>query len=236
MADENVFKVKLVNQMSSREHVVFNVTPDVVETRNVNYRSLEPVHQPGQIYVYGGTSSRTFNLSNVKLVSRNVEEATENLRNLQLLRSWTMPRFGEGSTTLSNAQRGNQRTFGRQEIDLGETLTFDNQDRTALFGQQQLGAPPQVLYFSAYSNTPLGSTTSQNTKASNQQEHIRRVPIVIQQLSIPYPSDVDYIPAENGTPMPTLMTIDMVLLETHSPGEYNRFNLSKFKNGILEGF
>jgi len=241
---ENTFKVKLVNQTLSSfstavaETVVFNVTPDVVETRNVNYRTLEPVHMPGQIYVYGGTSSRTFNLSNVRLISRTVNEATLNQIYLQRLRGWSMPRFGINSSTLTKEQAALQRKLNQAVLSKRPNAIkeFDEAKLAGKLGEEQLGSPPPVLFFSAYSNTPIGTSFGQSSQASLKLENIRRVPTVIQQLSIPYPSDVDYIPTENGTPFPTIMTLDMVLLETHSPSEFNKFSLNDFKTGTLKGF
>ena len=57
-------------------------------------------------------------------------------------------------------------------------------------------------------------------------------------MSIPYPSDVDYIPTddENPTPMPTIMTLDITLIETHSPTEYENFSLDDYRIGNLIGF
>ncbi len=246
---ENVFKVKLTEQATGTirqsRRVVFDVTPDIVETRNINYRSLDPVHMPGQIFVYGNTSSRTFNISNVRLISRTSKEAANNLRRLQQLRYWAMPRFGLRSSTLNENQRAAR--LGRQAVQQSNVSAEDKAEQIAAlqetveggFGGEILGAPPKVLYLSAYSRTPVTGTSE--TKSGLQLENIRRVPVVLQQISIPYPSDVDYIPTEPGpksksVPFPTIMTLDMVLLESHSPREYERFSLHEFKHGILKGF
>ena len=107
-----------------------------------------------------------------------------------------------------------------------------------------LGQPPDVVLLSAYSKVPgdVGRVSDFN----QQMGHLNRVPVVITQLSIPYPSDIDYIPTapnpnsnsgdKGGVPMPTIMTIDMSLIETHSPLQYEKFSLSDFKNGTLPGF
>ena len=106
---ENQYKVRLsvanrytgmsqdIQELRNRQ-VTFNVTPDVTENRNITYKTLDPLHMPGQIMVYGGTSSRTFQISNVRLVSRTTKEATENMQTLHMLRSWAMPYFGNSST------------------------------------------------------------------------------------------------------------------------------------------
>lgn len=87
------YKVKLTSISNSKDMVVFNVSPELTESRNVNYKSLELTHLPGSIYAYGSSGARTFSLV-VKLVSRTLTEATENARKLRILRSWTMPYFG----------------------------------------------------------------------------------------------------------------------------------------------
>lgn len=218
------FRVSLRNSRNTSEVVAFVATPDLIETRNVNYKTVDPVHAPGQIFAYASTSSRNFNISSVKLISRTSKEAAHNLKMLWLLRSWTMPRFGKSD--LTDSQR-----LDREFID----STSNAADQISVFGldvgTENRGAPPAVLLLSAYSS---GTTATGSHKYA---QHINRVPVVIQNLSIPYPADVDYIPAEgSGVPMPTIMTLDMTLAETHSPNEYENFSLDAFKNGLLGGF
>lgn len=107
-------------------------------------------------------------------------------------------------------------------------------------GNELLGAPPPILLFSAYSR-PTGSTTeasSTNVKTIRWDiaQHINRIPTVIQQLTIPYPNDIDYITTTDNVPMPIIMNIDITLIETHSPNAYEAFNLDAFKEGRLQGF
>ena len=78
--------------------------------------------------------------------------------------------------------------------------------------------------------------------------NLHQIPVVLQQISIPYPSDTDYIntvelqPFPDGTvikggvPFPTIMTVDVVLLETHSPREFTNFDLTAYRQGILDNF
>lgn len=226
ITNENPFIVKLVEQTFNGQpnppRVVFYVTPDISESQSVNYNTIEPVHMPGQIFVYKNTTSRNFSLSNIKLVSRTTEEAETNLRYLWQLRAWTKPRFGINSQTLTSEQRANREIARINPND--PRLSSIEELRARQLGAELLGAPPAVLLFSAYS------------AGNSKMEHIRRVPTVIQSLSIPYPSDVDYIMSTNGVPMPTIMTIDITLAETHSPREYERFSLDNYRNGILPGF
>lgn len=228
----NQFKVKLRSQVT-KTVVAFDVTPEITETRNVNYKTLEPVHMPGGIHVYGNTSSRVFNINNIRLVSRTREEASKNLYRLNILRSWAMPYFGVSNTSL-------------------------------------VGAPPDVLSLSAYSTGPRDTANDlaqssastatnvakfrkigeeQNTPNLLKRErptNLNNIPVVLQQISIPYPSDTDYIPTmdktfgdttiKKGVPFPTIMTVDIVLLETHSPLEFTNFNLKDYRQGLLDSF
>lgn len=234
---ENLFKVKLVassarNSLSNSNRVVFDVTPDLVENRSVNYKTVDPVHAPGQIFVYGGTLSRTFTISNIKLISRTVEEADLNLRRLWLLRSWTQSHFGKSSTLTSTQINYRDRRSLNELTPEEQSLPLPQQQRLA--GSELLGRPPEVLLLSAYSRS---STTRLGGGTQNRiGEHLNRIPVVLQQLTIPYPSDVDFINTSNGVPMPTIMILDMTLAETHSPREYERFSLQDFRSGRLAGF
>ena len=221
--------------------IVFDVTPELVENRNINYKSYDPVHAPGQIYVYQNTSARTFQLSNIKLISRTSEEASKNLARLWVMRSWTMPSFGsagfEQGIAAGNAEES--KTEGGV-VDIREMIRSMSGTTEAT---NFLGAPPQVLYLSAFSR--MGAANGSGTGSVG---HLRNIPVVITQLSIPYPTDCDYIPTtphggdrksktkDSSTPMPTIMTIDMQLTETHSPNEYETFSLRAFKTGDLSGF
>ena len=122
------------------------------------------------------------------------------------MRSWALPYFGVNNTSL-------------------------------------VGAPPDVLSLSAYSTGPQDTANSAALSANQNQRpdepagpqnrnlikreratNINNIPVVLQQISIPYPSDVDYIDTvqrefgdtviEGGVPFPTLMTVDLQLLET----------------------
>lgn len=238
MDDQGQFKVRLTDsnspdlQSAKPRTVQFDATPDLIENRNVNYKTLDPMHAPGQLFVYANTSSRTFNLSNIRLISRTPKEASANLERLWILRSWCMPSFGRNEFEDEMQRASREQVRANVGVDAGK-ISSKMQDRASTpTNRDFLGAPPKVLQLSAYSR--LGAQTGVQGLG-----HIRRVPVVIQQLSIPYPSDTDYIPtddAQNPTPMPTIMTLDMTMVETHSPAEYQKFNLNDFRNGNLSGF
>lgn len=244
MADyaiENRFKVKLIqkptygytNTLSEdkrkrTDRVIFDVTPDLTETQNVEYKTMQPVHMPGQIYVYGSSSSRTFSLSSVRLVSRTIEEATVNQRRLNTLRGWTKPYFGRRSDTNSLRRI--------MEDDQGRNSNSTSRPTDASYlSQEMLGRPPDVLLLSAYSDIPENNKSGVNKR--NIPLNIHNIPVVIQSFSAPWPSDVDYIPTQYGQPFPRVMILDIQLLETHAPREFEeKFSLHDYRRGLLRGF
>jgi hypothetical protein len=208
--NDNLYWVRLVSARDSSRNVVFNTMPIVSEAGNVNYQQISPTHMPGSYQVYENTSSRTYDLSDIKLISRNSVEARENLIRLNQLRAWRFPYFGNPDAVV-----------------VGGNITEDQASEL----RDYLGAPPEVLYLSAYS--------SNETRGN-----IFKIPTVMSNLSITYPNDVDYIPtAKVGSadmigdvPFPVIMTIGITLTEQHSADEYERFNLIAFKNGQLTNF
>lgn len=95
------------------------------------------------------------------------------------------------------------------------------------FGQTSkwLGAPPDVLHFYAY-------TSGNVAVASN----IRKVPVIIESMSVTWPDAVDYVKSSTGERIPIVQTVSLTLSEVHSPYEFYQFDLDKFKKGVLEGF
>lgn len=237
----NNYKVRLIPISSMKfgdttsiadSQVVFEVTPTFNESRSVNYSTIDPVHMPGSIQMYTNTGTRTFDIG-AQLISRNAADATTNIRYLQILRSWTMPYFGQ-TNTLTQANiiaRHDNSVFGPEDPNVSAL------ERIRSEGVQLRGAPPDVLYLYAYTTDSNVSTGGRSTPTSN----INRVPVVVSNLSISYPDDVDYIPVDTtGTgkyePFPVKMMVGLTLLETHSPREFERFDLAAFKAGTLANF
>lgn len=201
-------------RVSTRETVVFDATPEFSESRTINYKNIDPIHAPGGIYMYANTNARTFSIQG-KLISRSVFEATKNLAYVQYLRTWAMPVFGQV-----------------------------NEDSPGLAsGENILGAPPALLFLTAYANKQPGNQAVQTTvpvpgggTVPAIGNNIWQVPVIITQLDIPYPSDVDYIPTVNQIPFPTIVVISISLVEAHSPNAYTNFTLQDFKTGNLLHF
>jgi hypothetical protein len=97
-------------------------------------------------------------------------------------------------------------------------------------GKEMLGAPPEVLKLSAYSNA-----TNENG-ILNRMTNISSVPCVITSLSYTYTDDVDYIPTIQGQPFPIVMNLTISLAESHSPQELEYFDIYKYRAGTLPGF
>ncbi len=93
-----------------------------------------------------------------------------------------------------------------------------------------LGAPPDVLYLFAYSAGTGGDDRTGDPV------NLKKVPVVITNLSFDYPEDVDYIATASGEPFPVKMDVKLDLLETHSPASYEEFSLMDFKLGKLAQF
>ena len=233
LAIENQFKIRLVAQGTRsidqrRRGVTFEVTPELTEGRQVQYEFLDPVHAPGQIAVFKRTMSRRFQLTSIKLASRTPQEASTNLAYLWTLRGWTMPFFG------SDVSKQGKRTGVSALASASKQQRDNNYIRDIITGitegasQEYLGAPPQVLELSAYSRH--GATTGINSIG-----HLHRVPCVLESLNIVYPSDCDYIPTDDAepTPMPSIMSVDISLVETQSPTQLNNFSLRDYRLGVL---
>lgn len=236
---ENFYKVKLRSQITNIV-VAFDVVPDISETRNVEYKQFNPIHAPGTIYSYSHTASRIIAVNNARLISRTPREASLNIARLNILRSWTMPYFGQESGNFGTGERGTQSNL--------------------------IGSPPDVLSLYAFARGPLSNNQmgmdtdsgSQNVPTQDFAErngratNFHNIPTVINNLQITYPSDVDYVPTEEATfkfgggqiaidikagePVPTIMAVDIQLWETHSPSEFNKFNLADFRAGTLNTF
>lgn len=161
-----------------------------------------------------------------------------------------MPYFG-ATDTLTSANRQSRldntemQQWMREDAARGSILNEQDQawlNSARIAGGVQLtGAPPDVLYLYAYSTTSDNLTGQRFGKTSN----INRVPVVMSSLDISYPDDVDYIPVGDLNdpfnhkliePFPVKMAVNLILLETHSPREFEQFDLAKFKAGTLVNF
>lgn len=122
------FKVTISAEPTG-DRIIFNVMPTISEDRSASYKAFAPIHHPGEIMKYESTSSRSWRLE-AKLISRTSEEASQNVKDLNIIRSWLMPFYGEGT-----ANRGVSSFLGAPPCIL--TLTG--------YGAQNIGPVKTVL-------------------------------------------------------------------------------------------
>lgn len=79
-----------IYEQSTGAYVNFKVAPEISESKSVNYIEVSEIRKAGSIMVFIGSPSRNFTI-NAKLVSRTQEEAAENFKKLNLMKSWAMP-------------------------------------------------------------------------------------------------------------------------------------------------
>ena len=97
--------VILLESTISEEYVRFSVSPRVSESRQANYHEINITHHPGTILKYEKTSSRSWTIS-AKFVSRTQEEASNNQRDLNIIRAWVMPFYGSGTEKNDSSMLG----------------------------------------------------------------------------------------------------------------------------------
>lgn len=97
---QNKFKLRLQGTISG-EIVTFNSMPVIYENNAASYETLSPAHMVGDFHVYSKSPSRSFEISDLKIVSRNQQEARDNLVRILKLRSWTKSYFGDTSGKFS---------------------------------------------------------------------------------------------------------------------------------------
>lgn len=76
--------------------VILEVMPTIDESQSINYDSFSPIQHPGEIQKYRGTGARTWSIS-TRLISRTMAEAEANLYTINIIRSWAMPFYGQGT-------------------------------------------------------------------------------------------------------------------------------------------
>lgn len=184
---------------ADQRRVDFAGQPKIETTEIADYDIYNPVHAPTGFAAYKGSPLKEISISDIKLFSRTPEEATINLQILNTLRGWTKPYFG-----LSGS--------GSETRSASATVAIT-------------GAPPDILYFYAYSGDVDGT-----------QDNYYRFPVVLKSISFSYPNDVDYIATISGSPFPIIMPLSLILMETRSPDEVEQFKLEDYREGRMLGW
>lgn len=220
------FATTLRNAARRSEIVRFPIAPVINESRSVSYQKSDIKHLPGDLMSYSNTSARKFDFSDLKLLSRTPIEARRNLLRVNTLRGWTVPYFGStGLSTLNDS-------YLNQAVNSDNTTKQVDELRANF--RRMLGAPPDILHLYVY------SSGSDDRHLGN----IVGIPVVIDNLTITYPNDVDYIPCQSmgggdpygGTPFPIIMSLGLSVTEIHSPREFEKFKLEDYKSGRMVRF
>lgn len=235
------FKVRLISVLDMLnsapgdvKRVIFEVTPTISETQGVEYSAVQPIHMPGGIQVYKYTNPRQFELT-AHFVSRNTQDALTNIKYIQTLRSWTKPFFGQSSTNVAPLPSTQAVPSPMDTSAVGIKQIQGAAGTPDTVGVNLLGAPPEVLYLYGY------STVQNDAREGISGINLNRIPVVLTSLSITFPEDVDYLPIEiqptaHTEPFPVKLDVSLTLVETHSPVEYEKFDLASYKAGTLKSF
>lgn len=187
----------------------------------------------GSIGAYQGVSNAikdiTLSPKSIKNVITSVDTATKTLTNSV---SQVATLGNSVKDTISGIYNGGGITGALSDLSSGDVgrsiaaLVSGDSSEGGSSGSM-LGAPPPILFFSAYSNENSPKPTSKNYKD---------IPTVITNLDGTFPNNIDYIQTLFNEPFPIRMDVTLSLTETHSPREYENFSLSQYKNGELPFF
>lgn len=89
---------RAINKINSSKSIVFETQPDnISEQGNALYSEITGIRQSSSILIYMDSPARTFNISGV-LLARTVNEAILTHTTIHKLKSWRMPKFGQGGS------------------------------------------------------------------------------------------------------------------------------------------
>lgn len=84
----------MITLSDGKNMLVFDCNPKINETTNVTYNNKNMSLLPTSINYFDSVSARTFNLSDIKFISRTRQEAQNNNNAIYYLRYLTKPNFG----------------------------------------------------------------------------------------------------------------------------------------------
>lgn len=136
LPNPHTFKVYLESSLNASELFIFKTQPNISITESAQYSEFSPLHAPGHFLAYKNSPSRTFSVSDVKLISRNASEAQHNLQMLTLLRSWTKPYFGRSlANQPSNTDYADEPTEESVQINLQASTQVARQNASGITGE-----------------------------------------------------------------------------------------------------
>lgn len=87
---------RAISDLNGQKSIVFETQPDnISEQGNALYSEITGIRQSSSILIYMDSPARTFNISGV-LLARTVNEAILTHTTIHKLKSWRMPKFGQG--------------------------------------------------------------------------------------------------------------------------------------------
>lgn len=101
----NINQIRLVERLGGpigSTEVRFFVTPELSESRNVNYQEISEIRQSGGLLIYIGTPARTYQL-NARMVSRTPDEADITYSYTHRLKGWTVPTAGQAGAAFDTS-------------------------------------------------------------------------------------------------------------------------------------
>jgi hypothetical protein len=100
-------EIRLIQRGGSSQQfgVRFYVTPELSESRTVNYQEISEIRQAGGILIYIGTQLRTYQI-NARMVSKTTEEADLTYTYTHRLKAWTTPSKDGGGGQVSGTGVG----------------------------------------------------------------------------------------------------------------------------------
>jgi len=96
------FKAKLQSLSNARDKLIFTVMPDISESQSANYEEAPVIQHPGQIMRFRSTDARRWSITG-KFIARTMQEADDLMDQVNMIRTWVMPYYGQG-TAMSSAK------------------------------------------------------------------------------------------------------------------------------------
>lgn len=132
----HTYKVYLESSINASELFVFKTQPIISISESAQYSEYSPLHAPGHFLTYKNSPSRTFSITDVKLISRNASEAQDNLQYLNQLRAWTKPYFGRSQANQpSNTDYADEPTAESVQINSQANTRLSRQGASGITGE-----------------------------------------------------------------------------------------------------
>jgi hypothetical protein len=136
LPNPHTYKVYLESSINASELFVFKTQPIISISESAQYSEFSPLHAPGHFLAYKNSPSRTFSITDVKLISRNASEAQDNLQYLNQLRAWTKPYFGRSQANQpSNTDYADEPTAESVQINSQANTRLSHQGASGITGE-----------------------------------------------------------------------------------------------------